>query len=171
MIRATEKFVGTPPRDRRLARLHVQRADAERSGLPRQTTTTANEHRPAVLEPDTPAEKENRRAAAEPTAGEETRAGVPPGTPAEVEDPLPLKEELALLRKKEAKARQVDLLLVNLHLREIRVVGEVGRQAVRDSELRLDAEVAAAAVRERRIRVQVGRQIRNRVRLDLEPGS
>ena len=51
---------------------------------------------------------------------------------AERERALVLEEELALLRKEQAEAREVDLLLVGFDLREVGVVGEVGRQVLRE---------------------------------------
>ncbi len=46
----------------------------------------------------------------------------------EVEDAAPLEEEVALLGEEQAEAREVHLLLVDLHLREVGVDGEVGGQ-------------------------------------------
>ena len=65
---------------------------------------------------------------------------------AEAEEPLVLEEELALLGKEEAEAGQVDLLLVGLDLREIGVVGEVGREVRRHAVLRVEAERPANVV-------------------------
>ena len=49
----------------------------------------------------------------------------------EGEEALILQEEVALLGEEEAEAGQVHLLLVGLDLREVGVVGEVGRQVLR----------------------------------------
>ena len=56
-----------------------------------------------------------------------------------------LDEEVPLLRKEERKAGQVDLLLVDLDLGEVRVVREVERQPRRDPELHVEPDVGLAA--------------------------
>ena len=61
---------------------------------------------------------------------------------AEVEDPGGLGEELALLRKEQAEARQVDDFLVGLHLREVGVIREVGDQIVGDADLEVAADTS-----------------------------
>ena len=66
---------------------------------------------------------------------------------AEREDALSLEEEVALLGEEQAEARQVDLLLVLLHLREVRVYGEVGGQAARQAVLGVEAGVAVRSFR------------------------
>ena len=45
--------------------------------------------------------------------------------------PWPLEEEVALLGEEQAEPRQVDLLLVDLDLREVGVDGEVGGEVLR----------------------------------------
>ena len=77
------------------------------------------------VEADAPAVEQNRRVAA-----------AARGHAAEAEQAPVLEEELALLRKEQAEARQVDLLLVGFDLREVGVVGEVGRQVLRHAVLR-----------------------------------
>ena len=84
----------------------------------------------------------------------------PPGRPAcpgpapapeeraapEVEDAAAFEEEVALLGEEEAEAREVDLLLVDLDLREVGVVGEVRGQVLGDAVLDVDADVAGGVV-------------------------
>ena len=60
---------------------------------------------------------------------------------AELKEALPFKEELALLRKRQAEPRQVDLRLVGLDLREIGVVREISRQARCQAVLHVEAPV------------------------------
>ena len=67
-------------------------------------------------------------------------------------------EELALLGEEEAEPRQVHLLLVDLDLREIGVIGEVGREVLRHAVLDVNAEGAVAFVRDARDRIDVGRE-------------
>ena len=64
--------------------------------------------------------------------------------------PWPFEEEVALLGKEQAEARQVDLLQVFLDLREVGVDGDVGGEAARQPVLEVDADVAGAVVAERR---------------------
>ena len=68
------------------------------------------------------------------------------GSRAELEDAPSLEEELALLRKEQVESRQVHLLLVDLDLREVGVVGEVGGEALGDAVLHVDADVAVEVV-------------------------
>ena len=88
----------------------------------------------AAIEPDAAAVKQRRRDAV-PSAPAESHAA------AELEDAAAFQEEIALLRKAQRKARQVDLLLVDFDLREVGVVGEVGGQVRRDAVLQIAAEV------------------------------
>jgi hypothetical protein len=60
------------------------------------------------------------------------------------------------------------LLLVNLDLRKIRVVGEVGGEVRGHAVLDVAAEVAGQVVVQRRNDRPVGGQARGRVRLQLE---
>ena len=60
----------------------------------------------------------------------------------EVEDALPLEEEVALLREEQAEARQVHLLLVDLDLRKVGVHRQVERHVAGDAVFRVDADVA-----------------------------
>ena len=87
---------------------------------------------------------------------------------AEGEHALVLQEELAFFREEQAEAREVHLLLVGLHLREVGVVGEVGREVRRDAVLRIDADIGAGIVRFLCGRHVVGRQVGNGVGLQLD---
>ena len=62
---------------------------------------------------------------------------------ADREEPGVLEEEGALLGEEQAEAGQVDLLVVHLDLREVRVVRRVERDPLRDLELGLPAELVA----------------------------
>ena len=85
-----------------------------------------------------------------------------PDLAAEIEDPLALEKEVALLGEEQAEAREVDLLLVLLDLREVGVDRQVGGQPAREAVLHIDADVAADVVAERHARRAVGRQRRTR---------
>src|SRR5262249_4378977 len=88
--------------------------------------------------------------------------------PAEGEQTGILEKELTLLRKEEAEASQVHLLLVRFHLREVRVVGEVAGEARWDRGFHVEAGVGAAVVRPRDRERAIGREVRDRIRLDLQ---
>ncbi len=60
-----------------------------------------------------------------------------------------LEEEVALLREEQVEARQVDLLLVGLDLREVGVDGEVPRQARGHAVLHVEAGVVVLVERRR----------------------
>jgi hypothetical protein len=103
--------------------------------LPVSGPPTVDRDHAAAIEPDAPAVEQVRRVA--PAAGLPAAAGP---AAAEVEDAAALEEEVALLREEQAEARQVDLLLVDLDLREVGVDGEVGRQVGGDAVLEVAAE-------------------------------
>ncbi len=63
---------------------------------------------------------------------------------AELERRRVLEEERPLLGEEQIEARQVDLLLVGLDLREVGVDGDVERQVRPDSPLHVEADVAVA---------------------------
>ena len=86
----------------------------------------------------------------------------PPGVAAaaELEDAGVLEEEVALLGKEQAEARQVDLLLVGLDLREVGVDREVQRQARRHAVLHVEPGVEIAVGRGRADRVGAAERIR-----------
>ena len=83
-----------------------------------------------------------------------------------------LEKEVALLGKEQTEARQVDLLLVDLDLREVGVDGEVGGDVLRDAVL----QVAADAGRSRSLD-SIGVTVRSvdtpreQVRLHFEIGA
>ena len=92
-----------------------------------QTPAAANRHQlPVIVETDAPAEEQIELA-------RPCRSVKRPGV---------LEEERPLLRKAQVEAREIDLLRVDLDLREVGVVGEVQVQARRDAELGVEAEVA-----------------------------
>ena len=158
-------------RHRFVAGLHVEQTDAVGPDLAGEPAAAPNRHRSPRVQSDAPTEEEDRRGAAEAFALEVVgcRAAAEPA--AEIEDPLPFQEELALLGKEQAEPRQVDLLLVHLHLREVGVVGEVCGQPLRHAVLHVDPEVAARIVRQPGCGIDVGRHVGDGIRLDFQPGS
>ena len=86
--------------------------------------------------------------------------------PAKANVPRPFEEEVALLREEQVEARQVDLLLVDLDLREVGVDGEVGGDVLRDAVLHVAADAAVAIVVDAR-RHGVDRSRRRRARYGL----
>ena len=97
-----------------------------------------------------------------PAAPAESGADAAPG---EVEDAASLQKELPFLGKEEAEARQVHLLLVDLDLREVGVVGEVGRQVLRDAHFHVEPEIAVTRAGHERVGL---RKVTDGVRLDLD---
>ena len=106
--------------------------------LPVTRPPASDGHRLAVAQADPAAEEQDRSRA---------RARWPDA--AEIEDPLALEKEVALLGKEQAEARQVDLLLVFFDLREVGVDREVRGQPARQAVFRVDAGVRAEIVAER----------------------
>ena len=160
---------------RRVVGLDVDGAHAEVAHPAGQASAAHDGHGPSFVQADAPAEEEGRRIPGWEHArrrvedcprgpAEAAEAGHPP----EVEDALALEEELALLREEQAEPRQVDLLLVDLHLREVGVVGEVRRQVLGQAVLHVDAAVSVAVVRDRGRDGPVGVERADRVGLDLE---
>ena len=66
--------------------------------------------------------------------------------PAESENALTFKKEIPALGEEEVEPRQVDLLEVVFDLREIGVVGQVERQALRKTILHVEADIAVGFV-------------------------
>src|SRR5262249_45734707 len=54
-----------------------------------------------------------------------------------------LEKEVTLFRKEETEARQVDLLLIHFHLREVRPIGGIECDGRREAVLQIDAAVVA----------------------------
>ena len=151
------------PHPRIVARLHVDEAQGVASDAPRQTGAANDRDLMSVIEPDSPAVKQNRYVAVRCRKPARRR-------PAERKGALILQKEIALFREEEAEACQVDLLLVGLDLCEVGVVGEVCREVLRHPILHVKAGIPAEIVRHGGR--AIGREIGNRVRLDLErPGS
>ena len=158
---------------RRVVGLNVDGPHAEITHLAGQASAAQNRHGASLVEADPPAEEDGGGVSA---SKEARRADTPPrgpaaagaGRPPEVEDPLTLQKELALLREEQAEPRQVDLLLVHLDLREIGVPGEVRRQILGESVLHVATRLAGAVVRDRGHGGPVGRERADHVGLDLE---
>ncbi len=86
----------------------------------------------------------------------------------ELEDAGVLQKELALLGKEQVETRQVDLLVIRLHLGEVGVDGEVEHLARRQSQLRVEADRGVPSdVAVRLLRVAAARLAEN-VGLDVE---
>ena len=163
-MRTTEKFVactaatGSPPASWSPVWM-LSRADAEGSYPAGHPCAGVKRDLLPPVEAYIPAVEQHRRVA----AAERPGAG-----PAEREQPLVLQKEFALLGKEQREAREVDLLLVRLHLGEVRVDGEIGRQVLRDAVLDVEAARAAEVVAERVGGHQVARHVADSVRLDLD---
>ena len=144
-------YAGAPPPIGSSAGVHVEQTDRCPSDLPGQPSAGIDRHdailRADLVEADPPAEEEKRREAG--TARARTRART---RAAEVEDPLPLQEELALFRKEQREACQVHLLFVDFDLGEIGVVGEISGQVLRQAVLQIEAGVGVAFVEHGRCR-------------------
>ena len=157
-----------------LARLDVQGAHIEIAHLPRDPAAADNRHHRSTLEAD-PARVEERRrvaaperaaAAAAPNLAQSAVACIRAAAAGEVEDAPAFEKEFAFLGKEQAEASQVHLLLVHFHLREVRVVREVGRQVLGDAVLDVDA--GGTIPRRWGIDGDVGRGPADGVRLDLQ---
>ena len=66
--------------------------------------------------------------------------------PADREEAPVLEEERPLLGKQQVEPRQVDLLFVHFHLREVGVVGQIERRARGDADLAVDSPVPVLVV-------------------------
>ena len=75
--------------------------------------------------------------------------------PSEIEDAAPLQEKLSLFRKEEAESSQVNLLLVNLDLREVGVVGKISGQILGYAVLDVDANISITDIPCRRIGFEI----------------
>ena len=137
--------------------------DAEVANLAGQAATGLDRNHPVGVQPDPPAVEHRRRIRGLRRA--HLRAGATAG---EIEHAAALEKEVTLLGKEQAESREVDLLLVDLHLREVGVDGEVGGQVRRDAVLHIAANIAIEVVLDRRGSQLVGGQPRNCVGLELE---
>ena len=113
----------------------MQHPDVESGRAPRHAGAPGDRDLPPVGDADAAAEEQIR----------------PPAP--DREEPRVLEEKGTLLREEQAEAREVDLLVVHLHLREVRVVRRVERHAPRELELRLAAELVILV--ERRLPARV----------------
>ena len=115
------------------------------------------------MQADPPAVEQDRRVA---DAGELAGARLA----AEGEHTLVLQEEFPLLGEEEREPRQVDLLLIRLHLGEVGVHGEVGDEVVRDGVLHVEPDIAGRHVRQplgrRADPVQLGDGVRLQLQVD-----
>ena len=125
---------------RHVAGAHLEDADLIAAAAAQQASAADDRHDAAVLEADAAAEEDRRDLGI---------VALRAALRAEAEELLALEEELALLGILQREPRQVDLLLVVFHLREVGVVGEVGDVALGGGPLRVDAEFAVALVRDR----------------------
>ncbi len=107
---------------------HVQEPDVHPGGPPRETAAPFDRNLLARGHSDPSAVKE---------LGPTARATGQEGE-ADREEVRVLQKEGSLLGKEKAEAGQVHLLVIHLDLREVRVHGEIQRQALRDSDLRVD---------------------------------
>ena len=107
-----------------------------------------------------------------PREEKQERGGLQCAPDTEFEDSGVLQEELAFFRKEQRKSRQVDLLIVDFHLREVGVHGHIQDQSRSYFVLGIDPNLQA------RIKVDVvaflllrGTNQQIRLRLDIEPGT
>ncbi len=125
-----------------LIRLDIEHPDRIGPRLAGDPSPAPDWYRTSVVEPDAAAEEQHRRIVGDayPTA-----AGRNPN-PAESENALTFKKEVPALGEEEVEPRQVDLLEVVFDLREIGVVGQVERQALREAVLHVEADIAVGVV-------------------------
>jgi len=107
------------PCDLVVAGLYVDGAKGELAGLAAGAAAGAKRDHPGAVQANPAAEEEVRRVA-------ETGAEAGAGAARESERAEALEKKVALLGEEQVEARQVDLLLVDLDLREVGVDGEVG---------------------------------------------
>ena len=160
--------VGTGGASRRfVAGLDAQRPDIERARFSSQATATDDWDHHAPLEADAATVEQRRRV----THAEHAAPGYatgPKATSRELKNATTLQEELSLLRKEQVEPGQVDLLLVDLHLGEIGVHGEVGGQVLGHAELHIESDVTVQIVPYGRPGRHVGRDAPDGVGLDFE---
>ena len=139
-------------RARVLIRPDVERAHAECTHTAREPPPRLDADFPSAVEADTAAEEQDGSVATEPS-----------GHAAKLKQTLIFQKELALFRKEEAEACEVDLFLVGFNLREVRVVGEVGGEVLRHTVFHIESSVAPDVIadsgRGGGIRCQIGYRI------------
>ena len=143
LTRTTEKFVDRAATAGSSPVWMFSSAEAVAADAAGQAAADIDRNRTPALEADAPAVEEDRRIAAGVLAGRLHAA--------ERERALVLQEELALLREEQAEARQVDLLLIGLDLREVGVDREIGGEVLRDAVFHVDADVGRDVVSRRRM--------------------
>ena len=116
----------------------AQQAEVIGAHFAKQPAADLDRHRLPVVQPNPTAEEHDRglRRGAIPRAATESLLRATEG-----EQALPFKKEFTLLWKEETEPREVELLLVDLHLREIGVVRDVGREALGQSVPQIEAEI------------------------------
>src|SRR5207344_1360295 len=105
-----------------------------------ETDATAIEHEGCIARIAADAACRASSRAAGPAA---SSGGRPVVHPAEGEGSEVLEEEIPLLWKEQAEARQIHLLFVGFHLREVGIDGRVCRKALRHTVLGIEASVRA----------------------------
>ena len=145
-------------------RLHVQETDVESTGPAGQAGAAEDRHGHAAAQADPPAE-------------EEFRAAPERGPAADAEETGVLQEEGPLFGEEQAEAVEIDLLIVGFHLGEVRVDGQVKRQARGDAVLEVHADVAVVgaalhvvAGRAQDVRSQLEIALAGRFHADQVPG-
>src|SRR5688572_27569749 len=125
-----------------LARAHVQDADVLRARLAGDLCAEIDPlGRTARAQPDLPTEERNHLVVLVPAPAEVEPALA---VAAEVEEGRAVEEEIASLGKKERKARQVDLTLVDFRLGEVGVDGEDGPQQRSEAVEEIDSRAGVA---------------------------
>ncbi len=135
---------------------HVEKPHVEASGLPGEPPPSRNRQRIAAIRKTyAPAEEWNdvavRSAARVTTSTATTTATTTTATTAtatttgrvtaNVQEAQILEEELPLLREEEAEPRQVDLLIVGLHLRKVRIDRDVQGELRSDAQLEIQPSI------------------------------
>ena len=158
--RNTAKFAGSTVCGRVVAGVDVEKTVGEPARLAGHPCADPQRDGANVVEADAAAEEQIRR-----IAGSRRQAGA--GAPGEGEHAEILEEEIALLGKEQVEPRQVDLLLVDFHLREVGVEGEVRGEVLGDAVSEIAAGAARHVVRERLGKRAIGRDAAEHVRLHL----
>ena len=155
-----------------VAGLDVEHAETESAGAAGEPAADIERNLVIPVQSDPAAVEQDRRgvaAADEPAA--KIAADAVNRHAAEGERALVLQEEVAFLREEQIEPREVDLLFVGLHLGEVGVDRQVGDQALRDRVLHVEAGLGLRMVRDLRRHKPIGRQVGDRVRLDVQVGA
>ena len=162
-LHAHHRKIGRFGLERRVARrADVHEADGVLAQLSGKSSTHVDRHDAAVVEANAPRVEQLRR------IGATAAAKCAIAAACEIEDTAAFQEELALLGKKQAEPREVDLLFVGLDLREIGIDREISREIGRDGVLDVAADFTAHAVVDSRRAHAVGGGSGHHVRLELD---